>query len=55
MPEKPGTQNTAACENQVKQQELSDHWKLIKMYFFKKKWQEWCNKDKKTDWNTSFN
>ena len=37
MPEKPGTQNTAACENQVKQQELSDHWKLIKMYFFLKK------------------
>ena len=36
MPEKPGTQNTAACENQVKQQELSDHWKLIKMYFLKK-------------------
>ena len=31
MLEKPDAQNIAACENKVKQYELSDHWKLIKM------------------------
>ena len=30
-------QNVAACEKQGKQCELSDHWKSIKILFFKKK------------------
>ena len=33
--EKPGTKNTAACEDQGKQRELSDHWKSIKMFLKK--------------------
>ena len=36
MLEKPGAQNIAACENQGKQHELSDHWKSIKTLFPKK-------------------
>ena len=34
--DKPGAQNIAACENQGKQCELSEHWKLIKTLFLKK-------------------
>ena len=34
--DKPGAQNIAACENQSKQCELSEHWKSIKMLFLKK-------------------
>ena len=30
------TKNKAACENQGKQRELSDHWKSIKTLFLKK-------------------
>ena len=55
MLEKPGAQNIAACENQGKQRELSDHWKSIKTLFSKKNNRRWCKKDKKIDWNTSFN
>ena len=32
--EKPGAQNKTVCENQGKQRELSDHWKLKKKNFF---------------------
>ena len=35
MLEKPGAQNKTVCENQGKQRELSDHWKLKKKNFFK--------------------
>ena len=48
MLEKPGAQNKTECENQGKQRELSDYWKLKKITW-------WCKKDKKIDWNTSFN
>ena len=34
MLEKPGAQNKTVCENQGKQRELSDHWKLKKKTFF---------------------
>ena len=47
MLEKPGVQNLAACENEGKQ------WKPRMMK--RKKNREWCEKDKKIDWNTSFN
>ena len=46
MGEKSVAQNITACETQDKQRELSDHWKLKKMFFFKKyrgimqKWQK---------------
>ena len=33
--EKPGAQNIAACENQGKQRELSDHWKSVKTFLKK--------------------
>ena len=36
MPEKPGAQNIAACENQGKQTKFSDHRKSIKRLFLKK-------------------
>ena len=47
----------AACENQGKQHELSDHWKSIKTFFKKKKKKKngVMKKDKKIDWNTNFN
>ena len=46
----------AACENQGKQHELSDHWKSIKTFLKKKKKKKWGDeKDKKIDWNTNFN
>ena len=51
--EKLGAQNITACENQCKQCELSDHWKLKNV--FKKNKRGWRKKDKKIDWNTSFN
>ena len=35
--ENPGVQNIAACENQGKQRQLSDHWKSTKTLFLKKK------------------
>ena len=37
MLEKPGAQNKTECENQGKQRELSDYWKLKKkkLFFFK--------------------
>ena len=54
MLEKPGAQNKTVCENQGKQRELSDHWKLKKKKTFLKI-TGWCKKDKKIDWNTSFN
>ena len=47
MLEKPGAQNISACENQGKQRELSNHLESTKILFLKK--------DKKIDWNTSFN
>ena len=50
--ENPGAQNKAACENQGKQCELSDHWKSIKCCFWKKKLTG--HDEKKTNWNTSF-
>ena len=34
MLEKPGAQNKTVCENQGKQRELSDHWKLKKKKLF---------------------
>ena len=43
----------AACENQGKQHELSDHWKSIKTFLEKKKKKKWD--DEKIDWNTNFN
>ena len=47
----------AACENQGKQHELSDHWKSIKTFLEKKKKKKngMMKKDKKIDWNTNFN
>ena len=46
----------AACENQGKQHELSDHWKSIKTFLEKKKKKNgMMKKDKKIDWNTNFN
>ena len=45
MLEKPAAQNIAAYENKVKQYELSDHWKSIKMCF--KKIMGWYKHDKK--------
>ena len=46
--EKPAVQNIAVCENQDKQRKSSDHWKLIKTFFFKKiKWGFWKKKKKK--------
>ena len=48
----------AACENQGKQHELSDHWKSIKTFLKKKKKKKkngMMKKDKKIDWNTNFN
>ena len=54
--QKPSAQNIAACENQGEQRELSDNWKLIKTFFLiKKNITGWHIKDKKIDWNTSFN
>ena len=47
-------QNITACGNQGKQCKLSDHWKLKKNVFLKNCW-EWRKKDKKIEWNTSFN
>ena len=44
--EKPDVQNLAACENEGKQ------WKPRMM---KRKQQRMMKKDKKIDWNTSFN
>ena len=35
MGEKSVAQNIKACETQDKQRELSDHWKLKKMFFLK--------------------
>ena len=57
MLEKPGTQNTIACENQGKQRKWSDHWKSKrkKGLVFKVNKGGWCKKGKKIDWNTSFN
>ena len=46
MLEKPGVQNLAACENEGKQ------WKPRMM---KRKQQRMMKKDKKIDWNASFN
>ena len=54
MLENPGAQNKAACENQGKQRELSDHWKSIKRCFWKKKKKLTGDDAKKTNWNTSF-
>ena len=45
MLEKPAAQNIAAYENKVKQHELSDHWKSIKMCL--KKIMGWYKHDKK--------
>ena len=47
----------AACENQGKQHELSDHLKSIKTFWEKKKEKKngVMKKDKKIDWNTNFN
>ena len=55
MLEKSGAQNITACENQGKQCELNDHWKSKKIFFKKKNKRRWHKKDKKTDWNASFN
>ena len=46
MPEKPGAQNITACENQGKQCKLSNYWKYIKTFFFKKKTGDDAKKDK---------
>ena len=52
MLEKLGAQDITAFENQGKQCELSDHWKLKKKVFFKKKNNRgWHKKDKKIDRN----
>ena len=55
MLEKSGAQNITACENQGKQCELSDHWKSKKKNIFFKNKKRWHKKDKKIDWNASFN
>ena len=52
--EKRGAQNVAVCESQGEQRELNDHWKSIKR-FRKKIIGDDAKKDKKIDWNTSFN
>ena len=39
----------AACENQGKQHELSDHWKSIKT-FLKKKKKKWDDENRQKDW-----
>ena len=48
-PKKPGVQNIAACESQVKQYQASDHWTSIKMMLLKII-MGWYKKDKKIDW-----
>ena len=45
----------AVHENQGKQHEFSDHWKLIKTLLLKKNYMGKPKEDKNTDWNTSFN
>ena len=56
MLEKRGAQNIAACENQFKQCELSDHLKSIKTLFLKEITDNDAKKTKKKiDWNTSLN
>ena len=52
--EKSGLQNIGTCEKQVKQCELSDHWTPIKKLLLKKTTGDDTKKDKKFDWNTSF-
>ena len=54
--EKRDAQNIAACENQGKQCELSDHLKSIKTLFLKEIIDNDAKKTKKKiDWNTSLN
>ena len=41
----------AACENQGKQHELSDHWKSIKTFLKKKKKKKkWGDEKRQKDW-----
>ena len=40
----------AACENQGKQHELSDHWKSIKTFLKKKKKKKWDDEKRQKDW-----
>ena len=40
----------AACENQGKQHELSDHWKSIKTFLEKKKKKKWDDEKRQKDW-----
>ena len=54
MLEKPSAQNIAACDNQGKQREFSDHWKSIKS-LLKKINRGWRRNNKIIDWSISFN
>ena len=49
MPEKPGAQNIAVCENQGKQHKFSIRWKPIKISFWKKSNWGWYRKEKKIE------
>ena len=49
MPEKPGAQNIAVCENQGKQHKFSIHWKPIIISFWKKSNWGWYRKEKKIE------
>ena len=49
----PEKTSIAACENEGKQREFSDHKKLIKTLFLKKNSIKWCKKGKKRGINPS--
>ena len=55
MLEKPGAPNIGAFEKKGKPHDLSGHWKPIKTLLLKKITGGGTKKNKKIDWNTSFN